>query len=146
MANENSMKNLMPIEEVNSRRTREQHSADSRKGGIASGKARSIKAREKAEWEELLSLPMKTGKVDKIKSLADVKGANLTVSKAMKAKIVAEVLKGNLRAYELLLRCVGIDEPEPMESPQDNANSFVDALNNTAAEVWANENEAPEKE
>lgn len=144
MANENSLNNLMPIEEVNSRRTREQHSADSRKGGIASGKARSIKAREKAEWEELLSLPMKSGKVDKIKSLADVKGANLTVSKAMKAKIVAEVLKGNLRAYELLLRCVGMDEPEPMESSQGQGNSFVDALNDTAVEVWANE--APEKE
>ena len=134
----------MPIEEVNSRRTREQHSKDSRKGGENSGKSRSIKAREKAEWEELLSLPMKSGKVDKIKSLADVKGANLTVSKAMKAKIVSEVLKGNLRAYELLLRCVGMDEPEPQEPPQGQDNSFVDALNNTAAEVWANE--APEKE
>lgn len=144
MANQNSLNNLMPIEEVNSRRTREQHSADSRRGGIASGKARSIKAREKAEWEELLSLPMKSGKVDKIKSLADVKGANLTVSKAMKAKIVAEVLKGNLRAYELLLRCVGMDEPEPQESSQGQSNSFVEALNNTAAEVWANE--AAEKE
>jgi hypothetical protein len=117
-----------------------------RKGGKNSGKARSIKAREKAEWEELLSLPMKSGKVDKIKSLADVKGANLTVSKAMKAKIVSEVLKGNLRAYELLLRCVGMDEPEPPEGSQGQTNSFVDALNNTAAEVWANENEAPEKE
>ena len=116
-----------------------------RKGGIASGKARSIKAREKAEWEELLSLPMKSGKVDKIKSLADVKGANLTVSKAMKAKIVSEVLKGNLRAYELLLRCVGMDEPEPPESPQDNASGFVDALNHTAAEVWANEAAEEEK-
>ena len=116
-----------------------------RKGGIASGKARSIKAREKAEWEELLSLPMKSGKVDKIKSLADVKGANLTVSKAMKAKIVSEVLKGNLRAYELLLRCVGIDEPEPQESSKDSANNFVDALNHTAAEVWANEASEEEK-
>ena len=141
MANEG---NLMPIAEVNSRRTREQHSADSRKGGIASGKARSIKAREKAEWEELLSLPMKTGKLDKVKSLADVKGANLTVSKAMKAKIVTEVLKGNLRAYELLLRCVGMEEPEPPEGQQGQSSGFVGALNNTAAEVWADE--APEKE
>ena len=32
--------NLMPIEEVNSRRSREQHSEDSRKGGKASGKSR----------------------------------------------------------------------------------------------------------
>lgn len=114
------------------------------KGGKNSGKTRSIKAREKEEWAELLSLPMKSGRVDKIKSLADVKGANLTVSKAMKAKIVSEVLKGNLRAYELLLRCVGIDEPEPQEVPQEQSNGFVDALNHAAAEVWANE--APEEE
>ena len=141
MANE---ENLKPL--GSDKLTKSEQREIQRKGGIASGKARSIKAREKAEWEELLSLPMKSGKVDKIKSLADVKGANLTVSKAMKAKIVSEVLKGNLRAYEMLLRCVGIDEPEPQESSQDNANSFVDALNHTAAEVWANENEAPEKE
>ena len=138
MAND---ENLIPMSERSKSEVREL----GRKGGIASGKARSIKAREKAEWEELLSLPMKNGKVDKIKSLADVKGANLTVSKAMKAKIVSEVLKGNLRAYELLLRCVGIDEPEHQGSSQDNANSFVDALNHTAAEVWANEASEEEK-
>ena len=45
--------NLMPIEEVNSRRTREQHSADSRKGGIASGEAR---RRKKTLKEELITL------------------------------------------------------------------------------------------
>ena len=136
------VENLIPL--GSDKLTKAEQREIQRKGGIASGKARSIKAREKAEWEELLSLPMKSGKVDKIKSLADVKGANLTVSKAMKAKIVSEVLKGNLRAYELLLRCVGMDEPEPQEPPQEQSNSFVDALNNTAAEVWANE--APEKE
>ena len=137
MAND---ENLIPMSERSKSEAREL----GRKGGIASGKARSIKAREKAEWEELLSLPMKSGKVDKIKSLADVKGANLTVSKAMKAKIVSEVLKGNLRAYELLLRCVGMDEPEPPESSQGVSSGFVNALNDTAAEVWSSE--APEKE
>ena len=139
MANE---ENLKPL--GSDKLTKSEQREIQRKGGIASGKARSIKAREKAEWEELLSLPMKSGKVDKIKSLADVKGANLTVSKAMKAKIVSEVLKGNLRAYELLLRCVGMEEPEPQESPQSVSNGFADALNGTAAEVWADE--APEKE
>lgn len=139
MANE---ENLIPMSERSKSEAREL----GRKGGIASGKARSIKAREKEEWMELLSLPMKSGKVDKIESLADVKGANLTVSKAMKAKIVSEVLKGNLRAYELLLRCVGMDEPEPQEPTQGQANGFIEALNNTAAEVWANEAENAEKE
>jgi hypothetical protein len=132
--------NLIPMNERSKSEVREL----GRKGGIASGKARSIKAREKAEWEELLSLPMKRGQLDEIESLADIKGANLTVSKQMKAVLVREVLKGNLRAYELLLRVIGMDEPEPQEPSQEPQNSFVKALNNTAAEVWANE--APEKE
>lgn len=37
MANE---QNLMPIAEVNSRRSREKHSEDSRKGGVRSGEVR----------------------------------------------------------------------------------------------------------
>ena len=115
-----------------------------RKGAIQGHKNKSIRAKEKEEWMELLSLPMKTGDLDDVASLADVKGANLTVSKAMKAKLVTEVLKGNLRAYELLMRLIGMDEPEPQEAPQEQSNSFVNALNDTAAEVWANE--APEKE
>ena len=41
----------MPIEEVNSRRTREEHSEDSRKAGIASGKAR----REKKTIQKILA-------------------------------------------------------------------------------------------
>ena len=41
----------MPIEEVNSRRTREEHSKDSQKAGIASGKAR----REKKTIQKILS-------------------------------------------------------------------------------------------
>lgn len=139
MANE---ENLRPL--GSDKLTKSEQREIQRKGGIASGKARSIKAKEKEEWMELLSLPMKDGKLDKIKSLADVKGANLTVSKAMKAKLVAEVLKGNLRAYELLLRCVGMDEPELPEAPQGQASGFVSALNDTAEGVWSNE--APEED
>jgi hypothetical protein len=115
-----------------------------RKGGIASVKSKSIRAKEIEEWIELLNLPMKESDLDELKSFSGVKGANLTVSKAMKAKLVTEVLKGNLKAYELLLRLIGMDEPEPQEATQEQSNGFVGALNNTAAEVW--ENEAPEKE
>ena len=137
MANE---QNLIP----NSERTPSELREICKKGGIASGKARSIKAREKAEWAELLSLPMKEGDLDELKSIAGIKGANLTLSKQLKAVLIREALKGNLKAYELLLRLIGMDEPEHQESSQDNANSFVDAINHTAVEVWANE--APEKE
>lgn len=49
--------NLMPIEEVNSRRTREEHSRDSRKAGIASGEARRKRKAFKEQIDYFLSLP-----------------------------------------------------------------------------------------
>lgn len=53
----------MPIEEVNSRRTREQHSADSRKGGIASGEARRRKKTLKGELITLLETDNNNNKI-----------------------------------------------------------------------------------
>lgn len=116
-----------------------------RAGGIASGKARSARAREKEEWARLLSMAMSSGDAEDIQSLAEAKKANLSISTAMKVKLITEALKGNLKAYEIIQRYAGAEEPEPPEASQGQAsNSFVDALNKTAAEVWANE--APEKE
>ena len=54
MANE---QNLMPIEIVNSRRSREQHSEDSRKGGQKSGEVRRQRKAMREQMELLLSLP-----------------------------------------------------------------------------------------
>ena len=60
MANE---QNLMPIEEVNSRRTREQHSLDSRKAGKRSGevrrenkliKDRILERMGESDWDEMI--------------------------------------------------------------------------------------------
>lgn len=56
MANE---QNLMPIEIVNSRRSREQHSEDSRKGGQKSGEVRRQRKAMREQMEMLLSLPFK---------------------------------------------------------------------------------------
>ena len=139
MANE---ENLMPF--GSGKRTVSEERELQSKGGKNSGKTRSLKARDREEWAELLSLPMKDGDLDELKSIAGIKGANLTLSKQLKAVLIREALKGNLKAYELLLRCVGMDEPEPQEAPQEQSNGFVNALNVIAAEVWANE--APEKE
>jgi len=54
LANE---KNLIPIEEVNSRRSREEHSEDSRKGGKKSGEIRRQRKAMKEQMNLLLSLP-----------------------------------------------------------------------------------------
>ena len=54
MANE---QNLIPIEEVNSRRTREEHSKDSQRGGQKSGEVRRQRKAMKEQAELLLALP-----------------------------------------------------------------------------------------
>ena len=67
MANE---QNLIPIEQVNSRRTREEHSKDSAKGGKKSGEVRRQRKAMKEQMEMLLSLPFKQSKgLDFIKDL-----------------------------------------------------------------------------
>ena len=54
MANE---QNLIPIQEVNSRRSREEHKKDSAKGGKKSGEVRRKRKAMKEQMEMLLSLP-----------------------------------------------------------------------------------------
>ena len=82
MANE---QNLMPIQVVNSRRTREKHSEDSRKAGIASGKARRenklIKDRilermGESDWDEMIDKLIERAKEDtkSFESLRDTIG------------------------------------------------------------------------
>lgn len=54
MANE---QNLIPIEQVNSRRSREEHSKDSAKGGVKSGEVRRQRKAMKEQMSMLLALP-----------------------------------------------------------------------------------------
>lgn len=73
--------NLMPIEEVNSSRTREQHSEDSRQGGIASGEARRKKATMISVLEKMLDeVPIKDNEGGltnrELATLGLIKGAN----------------------------------------------------------------------
>lgn len=107
MANE---ENLMPIEEVNSRRTREQHSRDSRKAGIASGKARRVKKQFRETLESLLSMPMNNGKsidIDDIKNFANIKGKNISVQEAILIAQIQKAMKGDTRAAEYVRDSIG---------------------------------------
>ena len=79
-ANPKGLANLMPIQEVNARKTREERVASARKAGIASGKARSFKsiARElltDEEKKELIQAQMemaKRGNVMSFRVLIDI--------------------------------------------------------------------------
>ena len=137
MANE---ENLIPMNERSKSEAREL----GRKGGIASGKARSANAEMRKRLEQMLKMTLHDGKAEKIKTLDDVKGANLTISDALLVKLVTMALSGNIKAMNKLMELLDTSNTEPQEAPQSATSGFIDALNGTAAEVW--ENEAPEEE
>lgn len=137
MANE---ENLIPMSERSKAEAREL----GRKGGKKSGEVRSANAEMRKRLEQIVKMTLKEGKADKIKTLADAKGANLTISDALLVKLVTMALAGNIKAMNKLMEMLGMDSPAPPEAPQEQSNSFVTALNESAGEVWANE--APEKE
>ena len=137
MANE---QNLIP----NSMRSPSEVRENGRKGGKRSGEVRSANAEMRKRLEQIVKMTLKEGKADKIKNLADAKGANLTISDALLVKLVTMALSGNIKAMNKLIELLGMDSPAPPEAPQEQSNSFVNALNDTAEGVWANE--APEEE
>ena len=129
--------NLIPMSE----RTKAEQREIARKGGIASGKARSANAQMKKRLEQIIQMTLKEGKADKIKNLADAKGANLTISDALLVKLVTMALSGNVKAINTLMGMLDTQEAEQQQTQQNTGNGFVEALNSTAAEVWANETE-----
>ena len=89
----NKLDNLMPIEKVNSSRTREQHSADSRKAGIASGKARREKATMKATLEKMLD--------------ETYKNTGMTYRDMATLGLIKGAVKGNAQNYKTIMEVLG---------------------------------------
>ena len=96
--------NLMPIAVVNSRRTREQHSEDSRKAGIASGKAR----RKKADFKKTLNALL-TAEIDSPdwKPVLESLGVECTLESAMLMAQIKEALSGNTKAAYFVAQYAG---------------------------------------
>ena len=100
--------NLMTPQELNSQRTPEKHSADSRKGGIASGKAR----REKRDLHYFARMVL-----DEI--ITDKKGNEMPTRYAMLKSVLKKVLKeGDHNALKTLAQLAG-------ELPKDASNDVV---------------------
>lgn len=114
MANE---QNLMPIQEVNSRRTREQHSADSRKAGIASGEARRRKKTMRETLEMLLDEKYKkTGKTYREEAtIGLLKGA----------------IWGNAKNYEVILDLLG----ELRQAEEEKANKEMSKVEELLSKI-----------
>ena len=136
--NANSLKNLQP-----NIKSREQAQKMGSKGGKVTQERRRTRHKEQEEWAELLSLAMDKGDIEELDSLKEAKTKNMTVSKAMKVKLVTEALKGNYKAYELIMRYAGAEEKEEEQEQTGNEtatdNSFIKALNTRAEELWKDE-------
>lgn len=120
--------NLMPIQEVNSRRTREQHSEDSKRAGIASGEARRRKKTMQELAKHILSMSLTNGEVNSIEdiqNLAELKGKNLSVDEAIIIKQVEKALKGDLQSAIFVRDTSGnkpVEVQQVVETPIINDN------------------------
>lgn len=84
--------------------------SNGRKGGIASGKARREKKALKDTLEELLAMPIKDGvsdEIEKIKSIAGIKGKNITMQEAIMVAMLNKAAKGDVRAAEYVRDTIG---------------------------------------
>lgn len=102
--------NLMPIEEVNSNRTREQHSADSRKGGIRSGEVRREKATMKATLEMLL---------DEVANIKDNEN-KLTYRQLTTLGLLQGAIEGKAENYKTIVQLLGELQEQTNETPSLN--------------------------
>lgn len=123
MANE---KNLMPIEEVNSRRSREQHSQDSAKGGRKSGEVRRQRKAMKEQMETLLSLPYKQQENLEFMKYLGIEEDNLDNQMALIVAMYAKALKGNVQAFNTIREVI---QDEKMVKDEDRVQIINDLPN-----------------
>ena len=76
-------------------------------GGIVSGKKRQEKKAMQEVWEVVRFMPIGAGELSElkeIKSIAQLKRANITVGQAMVLALAKKAMQGNVRAFETLSR------------------------------------------
>lgn len=93
--------NSIPMEEMRER---------NRNAGIKSGQVRRERRDFRKTVETLLSMPTKGGKLsdlESIKNFMDLKGKNVTVQQAIAIKLIQDALKGDKKAFELVVAMIG---------------------------------------
>ena len=102
-------KNLMPIQEVNSNRTREQHSEDSRKGGVASGISRRRKRSLKEAADLYLSLPVTDRRMWNKIARKNVDPEDIDNQMAMIIGLTMAATAGDAKAAKVIVDLLGED-------------------------------------
>ena len=102
-------KNLMPIQEVNSNRTREQHSEDSRKGGVASGISRRRKRSLKEAADLFLSMPVTDTRTFNKMAKAGIDVDDADYQMAVIVGLTMQAAKGDAKAAKVIVDLLGED-------------------------------------
>lgn len=154
-------KNLIP----NSERTPSELREMTRKGGIASGRARRRKANLKRTMEEMLQLELPEGKLKK--QLADLGvEADLTMEQGLVFSLLINgINKGNPQAFETIKKTIGQDttlqdrqeqraRTEKLKAETERAKAmlepeietgddgFLEVLEQKTEEVWQDDEES----
>lgn len=113
---------------------------DRSKGGKNSAISRREKKAIKSVFDELLSMPMKDGKmtdIEKIKSLANIKGENLSVQDALCLAMIQKALRGDIKAFLSIIEIVGQTTGAECNEETDE---LAQAIENAAKLVWQTKN------
>lgn len=121
---------LMPIEEVNSKRTREKHSEDSKRAGKRSGEVRRQRKLLKDLFKSLLATPIPQKELkEKIKEMG-LSDEEKNYNTLLGMTTLNEALKGNMKAVEFIRDTIG-------EKPKEEI--IVNNFNNQYANLTEEE-------
>ena len=123
MANE---RNLIPIEQVNSRRTREEHSEDSAKGGRKSGEVRRKRKAMKEQMELLLALPAKYEDEKEFMDFLGIDEENWDNQMVLIIALYKKAMKGDVQAFNTIREVV---QDEKTTSEEDRVQIINDLPN-----------------
>lgn len=123
MANE---QNLMPIEKVNSRRTREEHRRDSQKAGKKSGEVRRQRKAMKEQMEMLLTLPVKNQEQHGFIASLGINEKEIDNQMALIVAMYAKALKGDVQAFNAIRE---VTQDDKIVSQEDRVQIINDLPN-----------------
>lgn len=117
--------NLITAEELNARKTPEERRESARKAGKASGVARRERKTMQETLQMFLAMPIKDGSLDdlnKLKSIAGINDANISVQEGIIAVQLAKALKGDARAANIVMELMKLAQ----EKTEDGGVQIID--------------------
>ena len=124
-------KNLMPIQEVNSNRTREKHSEDSRKGGVASGVSRRRKRSLKEAADLFLSMPVTDTRTFNKMAKAGIDVDDADYQMAVIVGLTMQAAKGDAKAAKAVFDLLGeIPDDDGGNKQEQDHSALIEAIKN----------------